>query len=335
MSFYSWLCGFCHKDNVSILICQDTSNEFEEPWLDEGINSFWEERIVDHYYGNNSGLLDHPLLKISDISSARISYVNSPERQTISNIEYSWNYPHGTYGMMSYQKTAVILYTLMGIVREETTNDIFREYYKRWAFKHPSGRDFINVVNEVVTRNHGNKFGPDMNWFFDQTIYGTGICDYKVFDFSNRKQGQSSKNAEKSDSTDLILAASDSVYNAIKNVEKSDSIDLISATSDSVYKSIVELGRVGEVTLPVEVLVHFSNGDEILENWDGKSRFKDFTYTGNRTIQWVKIDPEFKIKMDVNYINNSMTADPDRIPVRRLSNKLLSFIQFLINFISL
>ncbi|MDO9580047.1 MAG: hypothetical protein Q7J06_05705, partial [Bacteroidales bacterium] len=193
-----------------------------------------------------------------------------------------------------------------------TTNDIFREYYRRWAFKHPSGRDFINVVNEVVTRNHGNKFGPDMNWFFDQTIYGTGICDYKVFDFSNRKQGQSSKNAEKSDSTDLISAA-----------------------SDSVYKSIVELGRVGEVTLPVEVLVHFSNGDEILENWDGKSRFKDFTYTGNRTIQWVKIDPEFKIKMDVNYINNSMTADPDRIPVRRLSNKLLSFIQFLINFISL
>ena len=29
------------------------SNEFEEPWLDEGINSFWESRIIDHYYGKN------------------------------------------------------------------------------------------------------------------------------------------------------------------------------------------------------------------------------------------------------------------------------------------
>jgi aminopeptidase N len=33
------------------------SNEFEEPWLDEGVNSFWEERILDHYYGPNAGMM--------------------------------------------------------------------------------------------------------------------------------------------------------------------------------------------------------------------------------------------------------------------------------------
>ena len=42
------------------------SNEFEEPWLDEGVNSYWEERIMDNYYGINSGLMNHRLLKISD-----------------------------------------------------------------------------------------------------------------------------------------------------------------------------------------------------------------------------------------------------------------------------
>ena len=109
------------------------------------------------------------------------------DRQAVSNNEYSWNYPHGTYGMMSYNKTATWLYTLMGIIGEETTNEIFREYYKKWAFRHPSGKDFVNVVNEVVTRMHGNKFGPDMNWFFDQTLYGTGICDYKVAGIFNNK----------------------------------------------------------------------------------------------------------------------------------------------------
>jgi hypothetical protein len=288
------------------------NNEFEEPWLDEGVNSFWEGRIVDHYYGKNSGLIDHPLLKISDISTARMSYVNSSERQTISNVEYSWNYPHGTYGMMSYHKASVILQTLMGIIGEETTDEIFREYYRKWSFKHPSGEDFINVVNDVVTRIHGEKFGHDMNWFFNQTIYGTGICDYKVLRFSNKKLQQSNTNVPKSDSADLALSA-----------------------ADSVYKSTAELGRIGEVTLPVEVLIHFSNGEEVLESWDGKSRFKDFTYIGNRKIQWVKIDPEFKIKMDVNYINNSRTDDPDRVPVRRLTNKLIAFLQFFICFISL
>ena len=104
---------------------------------------------------------------------------------------------------------------------------------------------------------------------------------------------------------------------------------------DSVYIATVQLERLGEVMLPEEVLVHFDNGDQILEKWDGKSRYKDFTYTGTRKVDWVKIDPEYKIRMDINYINNSMTDDPDRKPLRRYTNKFISFLQFLINFISL
>ncbi len=288
------------------------SNEFEESWLDEGVNQFWENRIMDHYYGANSGMLNHQLLKISDKSVSRSSYVYSDSRQVVTNREYSWNYPHGTYGMMSYQKTSVCLWTMMGLIGEETTNDIFREYYKRWAFRHPSGRDFINVVNEVVRKNHGEKFGPDMNWFFDQTIYGTGICDYKVSGISNRKN--------------------------YSNTYKSDTLDSdikVKGENDSLYNAVVELERLGEVMLPVEVLVHFKNGDEITESWDGKSRYKDFNYSGKGKVQWVKIDPEYKIIMDVNYINNSMTLNPDWVPVRRLTGKLATLLQFLMTTISL
>jgi hypothetical protein len=288
------------------------SNEFEEPWLDEGVNSFWEARIVDHYYGKNSGLIDHPWFKFADASLSRLLYVTSGSRQAVSNSEYSWNYPHGTYGMMSYMKAAVIFQTLSGIVGEETINEIFHEYYRKWAFRNPSGKDFINIVNEVVTRMHGDKFGPDMNWFFDQTLYGTGICDYKVSGFHNEKTEPSTGDSGRGD---------------LKNVLSSDSVTF--------YKSNAELERTGEVILPVDVLIHFNTGEEVKESWDGKSRIKDFTFIGKRTIQWVKIDPEFKIKMDVNYINNSMTGDPDRVPIRRMTDKLISFMQFFINFISL
>jgi hypothetical protein len=51
---------FGHSYFMGIL----ASNEFEEPWLDEGINSFWEARIMDHYYGKNSGMLDLPFRQI-------------------------------------------------------------------------------------------------------------------------------------------------------------------------------------------------------------------------------------------------------------------------------
>jgi hypothetical protein len=281
------------------------SNEFEEPWLDEGVNSYWEERIMDNYYGSNSGLMNHNLLKISDISSARIAYTRSPARQTISNNEYSWNYPHGTYSMMSYQKTATWLHTLAGIVGDETMNNVFHEYYRKWAFKHPSGKDFVNVVNEVVISEHGNKFGNNMNWFFDQTLYGSAVCDYKVFGISNRKYR-------------IAEGKTDSVDNFVAEWPETDSL----------FTATAQLERIGDMMLPVDVLIHFSNGDEILENWDGKARYKDFTYTGYRKIEWVKIDPQFKIKMDVNYVNNSMTEEPQRAPLHRIVNKLLAFVEF-------
>ncbi|TAL66627.1 MAG: M1 family peptidase [Bacteroidetes bacterium] len=290
------------------------SNEFEEPWLDEGINSFWEERIMDHYYGENSGMINHPLLKASDKSMGRMSYVMSANKNTVSNAEFSWNYPHGTYGMMSYMKTATWLYTLMGIIGEETMNEVFLEYYREWAFKHPSGKDFIAVVNKVVTKIHGNKFGPDMNWFFDQTLYGTGLCDYKVANFINTGIR----------SYEGIVSEGDSI-----SVKTSD------LKNDTLYKSVAQLERIGEVMLPVDILVHFSNGDQIKETWDGKSRFKDFEYTGARKIDWVKIDPENKITMDVNFMNNSRTSEPDRKQVSLLTTKLVSYMQFFLQLISL
>ncbi len=204
------------------------SNEFEEPWLDEGVNQFWESRIMDNYYGVNSSLVDHPLLSISDQFTSRSSYVYSVNRQTITNKEYSWNYPHGTYSMMSYSKTAVILRTLMGLTGEETMNEIFREYYRKWAFRHPSGKDFISVVNEVVSKSHGDKFGPDMNWFFDQTLFGTGICDYKVSQITNKKN-----------------------YNSDIKKDTLSKSSISFSEADSLYNSVVELERLGEIMLPV------------------------------------------------------------------------------------
>ena len=288
------------------------SNEFEEPWLDEGVNSFWEARMVDHYYGKNSGMIDHRLLKIPDITLSRLVYTTSPMKQLVSNNEFSWNYPRGSYSMMSYNKAATWLFTLMGIVGEETINGIFREYYRKWAFRHPSGKDFVDVVNEVVVRIHGDRFGNDMNWFFDQVLYGTGICDYKVAGIRNRKDPGFRQPTNDADTADQTVSK-----------------------DRPLYRSAVDLERAGEVMLPVEILIRFDNGDEITEYWDGKSRFVSFEYSGPEKISWVKIDPEYKIRMDINFINNSMTVEPDRVPVRRITGKLMVFIQFLISFISL
>ncbi|MGE5420619.1 MAG: M1 family metallopeptidase [Chloroflexota bacterium] len=282
---------FGHSYFMGIL----ASNEFEEPWLDEGVNTYWEGRMIDHYYGSEGGMLSFGNLKISDKSLSRIPYVMSESRQAATNAENSWSYPAGTYSMMSYQKAGVILHTLEGVIGEEKMDEIFREYYRKWAFRHPSARDFIAVANEVFAGNPGNMYGPDLNWFFNQTLFGTDICDYKVVGFSN----------------DEVTG------------------------SDSLFNSKVYLQRDGGIKLPVEVLIHFSSGKEIRETWDGINRTKEYAFEGADRINWVKIDPEYKIKLDINYVNNSSTDEPNRIPVRRIRNKMISFLQFFISFISI
>ncbi|MFN8211888.1 MAG: M1 family metallopeptidase [Bacteroidales bacterium] len=289
------------------------SNEFEEPWLDEGVNSFMEERIMDHYYGPAS-MINHPWLKAGDQSIGRSSYVAASNNMIVSNAENSWNYVHGTYGMMSYMKPATWLYTLMGIIGEDAMNQVFREYYREWAFKHPSGKDFIAVFNKVIPGIYGEKYGKDLNWFFDQVTWGSNTCDYRVAGFYNTKL------------TDYegVVIDGDSVKvknNLLKN--------------DTVYSSVVQLERPGEIMLPVDVLIGFDNGDKVIESWDGKARFKDFTYTGKRKVTWVKLDPDYKIKMDINYINNSMTSTPDNKPVRKATNRLTGLMQLFLGIISL
>ncbi|MGQ9621285.1 MAG: M1 family metallopeptidase [Bacteroidales bacterium] len=289
------------------------SNEFEEPWLDEGVNSYWEERIMDHFYGD-AGMINHPLIKLSDRSIARTSYVLSPSRQAEDNSRWSWDYPHNTYNMLSYQKAATWLHTLTGIIGEESMNEVFREYYRQWAFKHPSGKDFIDVFNKIVPKIYGDKFGENLNWFFKQTLYGTGICDYKVVDIINRKIRDFEGVSFEDDSAMFIRGD-------YKN--------------DSLYISTVELQRDGEIILPVEVLVHFDDGTEKMEHWDGSGRVKDFTYTGTTKIQWAKIDPEYKNLMDVDFINNSITLKPDNKPVRIIFRKLTLLLLMFIDLISI
>jgi hypothetical protein len=289
------------------------SNEFEEPWLDEGVNSYWEQRIVDNSYGDGYGMVRLPFMKASDADIGRTSYISSPSRSVATNDLPSWMYPHGTYSMMSYMKTGVWLHTLEGIIGTETMDNVFREYYRQWAFRHPSGRDFINVVSEVVRKEHGDRFGIDMNWYFDQVLYGSGTCDYKVLSVSNSK----------------ITGYSGIIEGDTVAFKRSD------RKTDSLYKASVRIERVGDVMLPIEVLVGFDNGDELKEQWDGKARFIDFEYEGTRKVIRAVIDPENKIDMDVNRINNSWGRDDSFPAARRMMTKYITLIQLLISMITI
>lgn len=170
------------------------TNEFEEAWLDEGFNQYYEGRIMDETYGLRSSVVDLFGYRMGDLESSRDSYVHQDNPAIGSSFGNTWQLPTGQYGVLTYSKTATWMRTLEGLVGRPLMDEIMQTYFNRWKFKHPDGQNFIDIVNELVPRRLGSKYGPDMNWFFAQVLYGDNVVDYELRSVKNRtvsKQNQS------------------------------------------------------------------------------------------------------------------------------------------------
>ncbi|MEM1094741.1 MAG: M1 family metallopeptidase [Bacteroidota bacterium] len=156
------------------------SNEAEEAWLDEGITSYLEMRIMDEAYGPGS-MVDVPGLRISDGAYQRLSYTQSlPGRGTI--VTHAWEHPYASdFGKLAYNKPAVVLKTLESYLGWDVMEQVLKTYYNRWRFRHPTTRDFIAVAEEVAQQ--------DLRWFFDQFLYDDVVVDYRVVSVATRRPG--------------------------------------------------------------------------------------------------------------------------------------------------
>ena len=89
----------------------------------------------------------------------RMQYMGRPDLDPLSR--NAWQYGgYGSYGGMTYGKTATMLVTLEALVGEETLRKALNTYFMRYRFKHPTEQDFLNTVNEVV--------GQDLTWYWQQ-----------------------------------------------------------------------------------------------------------------------------------------------------------------------
>jgi hypothetical protein len=295
------------------------SNEFEEPWLDEGFNSYYEARIMDYYYGEKTAVIDFPFFHFGNFEMQRNSYLGMRNPKIAENFRPSWGFKHGGYGSLTYAKTATWLKTLEGIVGVETMDEIMKTYFERWHFKHPCASDFIDITTEIVRKNHGDKFGKNMNWFFNQVLYGSNICDYKLAFVSNSK-----------------IQKELGVFDDKKNwIKPDESKSIQKEDENTVYKSRVVLHRLGEVIMPIEILVHFENGEEKIETWDGKDRSFELNYEGTNKVEWAQIDPEEKVFMDENFINNSYTTKPEKTVRHKFGATFMLWVQNVMQTISM
>ncbi len=292
------------------------SNEFEEAWLDEGITQYYETRIMDATYGAKKSTIDFLGYHEGDFETTRSGYTGQKNPKLAPTYAHAWDYKAGGYGSMTYNKSATFLTTLQRLVGNDVMDEAMETYFERWKFKHPCSRDFIAVVNEVVRKHYGEKFGKDMQWFFDQVLYGTDVCDYELSAISNQPVFGG-------------RGLYDSAGVKITPHEKYD------PANSQKYECRVLVSRLGEIKMPVDVLVHFNNGKEVREHWTGQERWKEFKYAGTEKVLWAKLDPDDVLAIDINVNNNSKTTEAISQPIWKYTVKFLYWIQNVLQYSSL
>jgi hypothetical protein len=286
------------------------NNEFEESWLDEGFNDYFQEKALalflgpegvgKRYFGltrprrgsNGGWPVVAPGVRLgrSEEDVARLRETG----QADTMVRRGWEYrTSASYGLNSYGKPALSLRTLEALLGEETMVRVMRTYARRFRFAHPTSDDFIGVVNEVT--------GGDWRGYFGQTWYSSDLCDYAVA--VNTEPARRAKGFVEGPEGRPTLAP--------PSRQKEG--------QDAGYESEVTIERRGGVMLPVELLVEFADGHRVRESWDGRYRWKKFSYRRPARLTRAVVDPERKIAFDVVPANNAWVEEKG--DARRASTK--------------
>lgn len=155
------------------------SNEREHPWMDEGINSFYEnlyfdnKKKIEEYFISNK---DHYRVSADALSLAYLyqARLRNDQAATLGANEFS----SLNYGAIIYAKSALALQYLYFYLGPEQFNSVMHNYFERWKFKHPQPEDIRSIFEKAT--------GEDLGWFFEDIIGSTKQLDYAVTDVSKK-----------------------------------------------------------------------------------------------------------------------------------------------------
>jgi hypothetical protein len=139
------------------------SDERQWTWMDEGLNTYCQyltEQLWDDKFPSGRGAA----IKIVD-------YMKLPKDMLEPIMTNSENIIQ--FGPNAYAKPATALNILREtVVGRELFDFAFREYCRRWAFKHPTPSDLFRTIEDAS--------GEDLDWFWRGWFFGTEPCDISL-----------------------------------------------------------------------------------------------------------------------------------------------------------
>lgn len=141
------------------------TNESRFPWMDEGFTTYATSLVMSYLF-NPDNKYPHQGSYRGYFYAQRLDFFEALDTPAD---HYTTN---RAYGVGAYSTGAVFLNQLRYIVGTETFNRGMKRYFRLWQFKHPEGRDFLRVMEEVSN--------IVLDWYYYYFIETTKTIDYGV-----------------------------------------------------------------------------------------------------------------------------------------------------------
>jgi len=139
------------------------SDERQWSWMDEGLNTFV-EYLTEELYDNKFPTRRGPAWTIAD-------YMKLPKDQLEPIMTNSENIIQ--FGPNAYAKPGTALNILRETIMGRNLFDYsFKEYARRWAFKHPTPADLFRTMEDASAE--------DLDWFWRGWFYGIDPVDIAI-----------------------------------------------------------------------------------------------------------------------------------------------------------
>jgi len=299
------------------------NNEFEEAWLDEGINTYSTGRVQDKVYGQgmfSASLFGWPLTRFIhfprsfDYELDRLAAIMTAESDPVTTPSWLFS-SRMSYAMNVYMRAATCLNTLERYLGEATMLRVMRTFQMRFRYRHPRTQDFIDVVNEVS--------GQDLTWFFEQLFFTTHNFDYGVSRLRTEERRDLYPGVFEVDGKKQEVTQKDIDRRKKKHREKKE--------GTKIYVTEVTVCRFGEAMLEGEAKVNlrvaFEDGSEEVRSWDGRDRWENFRFEKPAKAKTAEVDPDLIWLIDSNVSNNSLKAKAGRSGIIRLASRMLFWVQ--------
>ena len=130
------------------------SNERDHPWMDEGLNTYYDRRTSDNSSEEDAFIRN----RIPEDQGSLIMTILAKQRidQPVNTkaADFTWL----NNAVIPYTKTALWLEQLEKKLGTPLFDSCMRAYYQQWQFKHPGPQDFRKVMEQTSAQDLSSSF---------------------------------------------------------------------------------------------------------------------------------------------------------------------------------